>query len=125
MAQDCHAEPKGAFTSAVSVPMLASLGVKRVIVGHSERRKHFGDDDAAVAAKLRATLAGGLDPILCVGESLEQREAGQQEEVVAGQVRAALAGLSADELAALDAILPPEAVAGGRYSDAGMASVNR
>lgn len=96
LAQDCHAEPAGAFTGAVSVPMLASLGVDRVLVGHSERRKHFGDDDAACAAKLRAVFAGGLEAVLCVGESLEQRDAGEHEQVVAGQVRAALEGLSAE-----------------------------
>lgn len=93
VAQDCHAEPKGAFTSAVSVPMLASVGVTHVIVGHSERRKHFGDDDACVRAKLEAVLAAGLVPIVCVGETLEQRESGQAEAVVGGQVRAALEGV--------------------------------
>jgi triosephosphate isomerase len=99
IAQDCHPEPKGAFTSAVSVGMLASVGVTRVIVGHSERRKHFGDDDARVAAKARAVLEGGLSLILCVGETLEQREAGEAEAVVERQARAGLAGLSAEQLA--------------------------
>jgi triosephosphate isomerase (TIM) len=65
VAQDCHAEPKGAFTSWVSAPMLRSVGVRRVIVGHSERRKHGGDDDAAVRAKLEAALGAGLGVILC------------------------------------------------------------
>jgi triosephosphate isomerase len=99
VAQDVHPEPKGAFTSAVSAPMLASLGVARVIVGHSERRAHFGDDDATVARKLRAALAEGLGPILCVGERLEQRESGDHQPVVRAQVEAALKGLDAEGLA--------------------------
>ncbi len=99
IAQDVHAEPKGAFTSAVSASMLASLQVKRVIVGHSERRKVFGDDDAKVAGKLRAVLGAGMDVILCVGEQLSEREAGQHQAVVEGQIKAALDGLSAEELA--------------------------
>ena len=98
IAQDCHWEPKGAFTSAVSVPMLASLGVQRVIVGHSERRKHFGDDDAIVAKKTRAVLEGGLQAVVCVGETLEERDANQQVEVVSRQVKAALSGLSREQL---------------------------
>lgn len=93
VAQDCHAEAKGAFTSAVSVPMLASVGATHVIVGHSERRSLFGDDDPAVRAKVEAVLAGGLGPIVCVGERLEQREAGEAKAVVEAQVRAALDGL--------------------------------
>src|SRR5690606_10147907 len=92
---------KGAFTGAVSAPMLASVGVTHVLVGHSERRQHFGDDDARVRAKLEAVLAAGLGPVLCVGERLEEREAGREREVVAGQLRAALSGLSAEARARL------------------------
>lgn len=99
VAQDCHAETKGAFTSWVSAPMLRSVGVRRVIVGHSERRKHGGDDDTRVRAKLEAALAAGLGVILCVGESLEEREAGRQAEVVGTQLRAALTGLSVEQWA--------------------------
>ncbi|RMG10034.1 MAG: triose-phosphate isomerase [Planctomycetota bacterium] len=93
VAQDLHPEAQGAFTGAVSGPMLASLGVERVLVGHSERRSLFGEDDACVAAKLRGALAAGLDPILCVGERLAEREAGRQEAVVAAQLDAAFADL--------------------------------
>jgi triosephosphate isomerase len=92
-AQDCHQEPKGAFTGGVSVPMLASVGVKRVIVGHSERREHWQEDDATVRAKLEAVLAAGLSPVVCVGERLEERDAGRHERVVEVQLRAALEGL--------------------------------
>lgn len=99
IAQDCHPEAKGAFTSWVSAPMLRSVGVKRVIVGHSERRKHGGDDDARVRAKLEAALAAGLGVIVCVGEVLAEREAGREFEVVATQLTAALKGLSAEQLA--------------------------
>ncbi|HBP22081.1 MAG TPA: triose-phosphate isomerase [Planctomycetes bacterium] len=99
IAQDCHPEAKGAFTGAVSAPMLASLGVQRVIVGHSERRAVFGDDDATVRRKLEAALGAGMRVILCCGETLAQREAGQAEEVVGAQLKAGLEGLSADQLA--------------------------
>ncbi len=101
VAQDCHEQAKGAFTGAVSAPMLASVGVTHVLVGHSERRHHFGDDDARVRAKLEAVLAAGLAPVLCVGERLEEREAGREREVVAGQLRAALSGLPAEARARL------------------------
>lgn len=99
IAQDCHPEAKGAFTGWVSAPMLRSVGVKRVIVGHSEQRKHGPDDDARVRAKLDAALAAGLGVILCVGESLAEREAGREYEVVAAQLSAGLSGLSAAQLA--------------------------
>lgn len=97
-AQDCYFEPKGAFTGEVSAPLLADVGCAYVIVGHSERRELFGDSDAWVAKKLRAVLAAGMDPIVCVGESLAEREAGQAQVRVRGQVHAALSGLSAPEL---------------------------
>ena len=90
-AQNVHPEPQGAFTGEVSVGMLAELGCRYVIVGHSERRALFGETDAWIAKKLAAVQAAGMGPILCVGESLEQREAGRTEEVVAGQLEASLA----------------------------------
>jgi triosephosphate isomerase (TIM) len=99
-AQNCHYEAQGAFTGEVSPTMLADLGCRYVILGHSERRTHFGESDAAVRRKVEAALAAGLAPIVCVGENLEENEAGQTDEVVGRQVRAALEGL------------PPETVAG-------------
>ncbi len=89
-AQDCHAEPAGAFTGDVSAEMLAEAGAALVIVGHSERRAMHGEDDAIVAAKAAAALRGGLEPIVCVGETLDQRKAGRTLEIVTGQVRGSL-----------------------------------
>ena len=100
-AQNCHWEGKGAFTGEVSVSMLAKLDVDYVIVGHSERRELFGETDADVRRKLEAVIAGGLTPIVCVGETLDEREAGSTEAKVTGQVEAALAGLPPEQVAAL------------------------
>ena len=96
-AQNMHPEPKGAFTGEVSGPMLMDL-CSHVILGHSERRLLLGETDAFVNAKVRAALAVGLTPILCVGETLEQREAGQATEVVTNQLSASLADLSTDDI---------------------------
>ena len=93
-AQDVHPEPEGAFTGSVSARMLASVGCRYALVGHSERRQGAGEDDALIARKLRAVLAAGLTPVLCVGENLEERRRGRATEVVAHQLEAALAGLS-------------------------------
>jgi triosephosphate isomerase len=94
--QDCRAEETGAFTGDVSAQMLADAGAVLVILGHSERRAGYGETDALVAAKVEAALRAGLEPIVCVGETLAQREAGETLAVVTGQVRgslpAALAG---------------------------------
>ena len=88
--QDCHAEASGAFTGDVSAGMLADAGAGLVILGHSERRAMHGETDADVAAKVQAALAAGLEPIVCVGETLEQREAGQAVAVVQAQVAGSL-----------------------------------
>lgn len=88
--QDCHAEPKGAFTGDISAEMLADCKAGHVIVGHSERRQYHGEDDATVAAKLRAAHRAGLVAIACVGETKEQREAGNALSVVRNQVEALL-----------------------------------
>lgn len=98
-AQNLHAEPEGAFTGEISGAFLKALHCSYVIVGHSERRKHFGETDEVVRAKVEAAFREGLTPILCVGESLEQREAGEASGVVGRQVATALGGLSSDDLA--------------------------
>ncbi len=92
-AQNLHPEPHGAYTGEVSGPMLAAAGCRFVIVGHSERRRLFGEDDALVARKLRAALGSGLTPIVCVGETLAEREAGRTEEVLVRQITTAFHGL--------------------------------
>jgi len=88
--QDCHAEASGAFTGSVSADMLIDAGAGLVILGHSERRAGFGETDADVAAKVEAALAAGLEPIICIGETLTEREAGQAVEVVSRQVAGSL-----------------------------------
>ena len=94
--QDCRAEASGAYTGDIAATMLADAGATLVILGHSERRAGYGETDALVAAKVGAALAAGLEPIVCVGETLAQRKAGDALAVVTGQVRgslpAALAG---------------------------------
>ena len=84
--QDCHPAAAGAHTGSVSAAMLADLGCRHVIVGHSERRHGLGESSAAVCAKAGAALDAGLVPIVCVGESLAQREAGEAVAAVAGQI---------------------------------------
>jgi triosephosphate isomerase len=96
-AQNLHPEPKGAFTGEVSGAMLAAVGCRFVIVGHSERRHVMGEDDATVARKARAALRDGLTPIVCVGETLAEREAGGTTEVLVRQVHAAYEGLGEAE----------------------------
>jgi triosephosphate isomerase (TIM) len=88
--QDCRAETSGAFTGDVSAEMLADAGATLVILGHSERRAGYGETDATVAAKVGAALRAGLEPIVCVGETLDQRQADQARAVVTGQVRGSL-----------------------------------
>jgi len=84
-------EGQGAYTGEVSAAMLSDVGAQWVLVGHSERRQYHAEGDALVARKFAAALAGGLTPILCVGETLEQREAGETEAVIARQLQAVLA----------------------------------
>ena len=91
-AQDLHWEPQGAFTGELSAAMLAEF-CSHVIVGHSERRALFGDTDEKVNRKVKAALASGLVPVLCVGETLQENEAGRAAEVLTRQLRAALDGV--------------------------------
>lgn len=85
-AQDVHWEDKGAFTGEVSAPLLADVGCRYVIVGHSERRQHFGDTDEVVRKKVEAVQRAGLVPIACVGETLAERESGRTLDVVVRQL---------------------------------------
>ncbi len=100
-AQNCYFEASGAYTGEVSASMLSKLNVKYVIVGHSERRRIFGETDVVVAQKVKAVLSEQMTPILCVGESAEEREAGQTDEVLMRQVRLALAELSGETVSTL------------------------
>lgn len=100
-AQNCAVEDAGAFTGEVSAPMLAKLHVEYVIVGHSERRRLFGETDDVVAAKLRAVVRNGMTPICCVGETLEEREAGETAVRLRSQVDAALGAVDGGALPAL------------------------
>jgi triosephosphate isomerase len=97
-AQNMHEAEAGAFTGEVAAPMLVELGVDAVLLGHSERRRHFGETDEALARKVPAALAAGLEPILCVGESEEARDAGQTEGVVERQLEADLAAVDSVDL---------------------------
>ncbi len=95
-AQDAFWKPQGAYTGAISPVMLADAGCHYVIVGHSERRQHFGDTNQDVNRKLLAVLEAGLIPILCIGETIEERQAEKTLHVVAAQLREGLAGLSGE-----------------------------
>ena len=97
-AQNMHWEEKGAYTGEVSAPMLKSIGVEYVIIGHSERRQYFAETDETVNKKIKSALLHGLKTIVCVGETLEQRENGQTEQIVTSQVEKAFEGIPASEL---------------------------
>ncbi len=89
-AQDLSQHESGAFTGEVSVGMLREMGVRYCLVGHSERRQYHGETDAVVALKAQRALAGGVTPVVCVGETLAEREAGHTEEVVKRQLAAVI-----------------------------------
>ena len=97
-AQNMHYEESGAYTGEVSAEMLKELGVKYVILGHSERRQYYNETDFTVNKKVHAALEAGLRPIVCVGESLEQRQLGVTMELIAYQVKVALAGVPAEKM---------------------------
>lgn len=98
-AQNCYTKESGAYTGETSVPMLSSIGVEYVVIGHSERRAYFGESHEFLAEKVNVILAGGLKPIFCCGEPLEVREAGTFVEFVATQLKDSLFHLSAEEFA--------------------------
>ncbi|HLV56887.1 MAG TPA: triose-phosphate isomerase [Actinotalea caeni] len=98
-AQDVSAHASGAYTGEISATMLAKLGVRYVVVGHSERRQYHGEDDALVSAKAKATLGADMTPIICVGEGLDVRKAGEQVSYTLAQVEGAFAGIDAEAAA--------------------------
>ena len=114
-AQNCHFEPKGAFTGEVAAAQLADAGCQHVILGHSERRQLFGETDAGVARKAQAALAAGLVPIVCVGETLEERDGGQTLARVGAQLDGALRELRDPDVArSIVAYEPVWAIGTGR-----------
>lgn len=97
-AQNVHWASAGAYTGEVSADMLVDLGVRYVLIGHSERREYYGETDLSVNKKIRASLDAGLRPILCVGELLEQRELNVTAELISYQVKSALSGVTAEDI---------------------------
>lgn len=100
-AQNCHWEPKGAFTGELSAELIAAAGCSHVLLGHSERRQYFGETDETVCLRLKACLRVGLVPVLCIGETLEERESGQLQSVLRRQITGALAGIEPGALSTL------------------------
>ena len=118
-AQNVHWAESGAYTGEISPLMLAKMSVTHVIVGHSERRAQFAETDEQVAKKAKATLAAGMTPIVCVGETLDEREADHTEQIVVSQVIASTAGISGADLARSSiAYEPVWAIGTGRTADA-------
>lgn len=97
-AQDCASEASGAYTGEVSPAMLVSSGVEYVIIGHSERRSYYHEDNELLNKKVKLALAEGLKPIYCCGEVLEERESGKLFEVVKAQIEVGLEGLSPEDM---------------------------
>lgn len=97
-AENFYIEDKGAYTGEISAPMLVDAGVKYVIIGHSERRDYFKEDDAFLNKKVKKAIEAGLTPILCCGESLEQRELGVTMDWIRLQIKSDLAGVAADDV---------------------------
>jgi triosephosphate isomerase (TIM) len=100
-AQNMHEADSGAFTGEVSAPMLVELDVEAVVLGHSERRQYFNETDEALARKVPAALAAGLEPILCIGESEAARDAGETVDVLERQLQADLGELEANQIASV------------------------
>ena len=97
-AENFYIEDKGAYTGEISAPMLVDAGVKYVIIGHSERREYFKEDDTFLNKKVKKAIASGLTPILCCGETLEQREMGVTMDWIRLQIKSDLAGVAADDV---------------------------
>jgi triosephosphate isomerase len=122
-AQDMHGEPEGAFTGEVSAAMLLDAGCRAVIIAHSERRQFFGESDESANRKVKAALAAGLTPILCVGELLAEREGGKTEEVLERQFSGGLAALTGAEFSRIIlAYEPVWAIGTGRTATPEMAA---
>ncbi len=118
-AQDVSQHVSGAYTGDISAGMLAKLGCTYVVVGHSERRQHHGEDDEVVAAKARAALSAGLVPIVCLGESERVREAGNHLGYCLGSLEGSLSGASAEQVASLIVAYEPVwAIGTGKSADA-------
>ena len=97
-AQNLYHEDEGAFTGEVSPKMLRAIGCEFVILGHSERRQYFHESDAFINKKVKKAIASGLEPIVCVGETLEQRESNKMSQIVSAQVRGVLEGIPAEQV---------------------------
>lgn len=97
--QDIHWKDQGAYTGKVSVDMVKEIGAEYIIIGHSEQRQYFHETEETVNLKVKKTLAAGLKPIICIGETLDQRNGGQLETVLTTQVKGAYEGISAEDAA--------------------------
>lgn len=97
-AQNCHFEESGAFTGEISIGMLKDIGVDYVIIGHSERRAIFGEDDVLINAKAKSLHAAGVNPIFCIGETLEERDGGEIESVLRRQLEEGLKDLDSENM---------------------------
>lgn len=100
-AQNMYFEESGAFTGEISPLMLKSMGVNYVILGHSERREYFKEDDSLINKKVKVAFDYDLIPILCVGETLEEKEAGSTKSKISGQIKAGLSGLTEEKVASM------------------------
>ena len=120
--QNVYWEPKGAYTGEIAVAMLREAGCSHVIIGHSERRQYFGETNETVNRRLHACLAGGLVPIVCVGETLAERDADATGAVIERQIESAFSGVASDRLAGcVIAYEPVWAVGTGRTATPGQA----
>ena len=106
-AQNLSEHESGAYTAEISAGMLIAAGVKYVIIGHSERRQYYHENDSLINAKLKAALNNGLLPIFCVGETLKEREAGDSQKVVSGQLLNGMDGLSLENMRNLTVAYEP------------------